>query len=335
MGGRPHIMGWLVWVGSLLCLAGLLLTVARSAQAEPVTMTPPALAPARGQPDPVSLWGSRPIPAVVAAADAARADAPLPGAIISTPQPGGIPVGCEPVFGPGVEPSSLCRLGDAIARPVVALIGDSHAGTWGSALIDAGERQGFALVPLDKPGCLLYALHQTRPAWPCAQWYQWALAADQRLHPVATIVSFELTAGMQAHPSRTVRRLLAVLHRVRRGVLIVDPPGQAQLPPACLAAPTSTMGTCASPVPRRYVPLMHAIARSTLAHEYPMIPTLQWFCDRGICPMVINNTMTLLDLSHMTTGYSAELGPLLSRTLQPILARLQIERALGARPLNR
>lgn len=304
-------------VGPAVCLIGFMVGLSGSAQADPTTPAP--LAPAPGQPDPTSLWRSRPIPAVVAAADAARADAPLPSPIISTRQPGGIPASCEPRFGPGVMPSSLCRLGDPTARPAVALIGDSHAGMWGAALIDAASEQGFALVPLDKPGCLLYALYHFSLAWPCASWYEWALAQDRKLHPIATIVSFELNDAMQARPRRTVRRLLAVLKHVRHGVLIVDPPGQAQLPSDCIASSSATMGTCSSSVPPTYVPLMHAIARSAVRTRYPTIPTLQWFCDRGVCPMVINDTMTLVDHSHLASAYSAELGPLLSRTLRPIL----------------
>lgn len=324
---RRYTVGWPARLGLVLCLAMLVAALPRSARAEPTepaVPNPAALSPARGQPDPISLWGSRPIPAVVAAADAARAGAPLPSAIVSTPQPVGIPAACEPVFGPGVMPSSLCRLGDPAARPVVALLGDSHAGMWGPALIDAASTQGFALVPLDKPGCLLFAVHRDSAAWPCASWYQWALSEDRRLHPLVTIVSFELTAGMQAHPERTVRRLLSVLEVVRHGVLIVDPPGQPQLPPTCLATPAATMGTCSSTLPASYVPLMHAITHATRLSRYPKIPTLQWFCDRGVCPMVINNTMTLIDHSHMATEYSAELGPLLSRALRPIIAGFEL-----------
>src|SRR5579875_1362007 len=260
---------WVVGISLVVCLGWFVAGVAPSAQALPTPMTMLApLAPARGQPDPISLWGSRPIPAVVAAAESARAGAPVPSPIVSTPQPGGIPASCQPRFGPGVMPRKLCRLGDPTSRRVVALIGDSHAGMWGAALNDVTDTQGYALVPLDKPGCLLYALHHFSLAWPCAGWYQWALSEDRQLHPVATIVSFELTHAMQAHRRRTVRRLHAVLAHVRHAVLIVDPPGQTQLPPACLASPSATMATCSSPVPPTYVPLMHALARSTLLARY-------------------------------------------------------------------
>jgi hypothetical protein len=292
-----------------------------------VISTPGVLVPTPGQLDPTNLSASQPIPAVVAAVAATKANAPLPSPIVSGPAPGqpwpGIPTNCEPVFGPGVSPSSICRLGDPSAQPVVALVGDSHAGMWGAALAEDASEQHFAFVPLDKPGCLLYDLHTNWPGWPCASWYRWALAQDRQLHPVATIVSFELTPQVQTHPWQTIRQLLTVLATVQHAVLIVDPPGQSQLPPTCVATPGATMGRCASTVLPTYAPLMHDIATTMTAAGYPTIPTLQWFCAAGVCPMVINDTLTLRDTSHMEPEYSAELAPLLNRELYPILTRLE------------
>ena len=36
------------------------------------------------------------------------------------------------------------------------------------------------------------------------------------------------------------------------------------------------------------------------ADHHPVIPSLQWFCADGICPMVINHTLTTRDGDHMT-----------------------------------
>jgi len=72
------------------------------------------------------------------------------------------------------------------------------------------------------------------------------------------------------------------------------------------------------------------LARMTTATHHPAIPTLQWFCADGICPMVINNTLTTRDRDHMTRQYSASLAPLLSLALEPILARLEPAAAVPA-----
>jgi hypothetical protein len=83
------------------------------------------------------------------------------------------------------------------------------------------------------------------------------------------------------------------------------------------------MGKCSARVPRTYLTLMQALARMTALTHYSAIPTLQWFCADGICPMVIDHTITTRDASHMTKQYSAALAPLLSIELRPILARLK------------
>ena len=74
------------------------------------------LAPARGQPDPKSLWASRPIPAVSAAVSAGRRGLRLPKAISPSLRElerensyisYDLPHGCQPEFGPGHDEQRL------------------------------------------------------------------------------------------------------------------------------------------------------------------------------------------------------------------------------------
>ena len=287
-----------------------------------------ALTPAPGQPDPTSLWGSAPIPAVAAAAKAARRDAPLPKAIVPSPQEleqenatgGGIvPASCEPALGSGVT-AKICRLGDPSSARVVVVLGDSQAGTWMPAMVAVARAQHLAVVPLDKPGCFVSRVYTNLPGWPCASWYQWALARDKALHPVATIVMFLLDTPEQ-HLVPTVRYVKSVLSQVRNGVLLVDHPRQVQEPTECIYQSGANMGRCSTRVPSTYVPLMKALGRMTALTHHPAIPTLQWFCADGICPMVIGDTLATRDRDHMTKQYSTALAPLLSLELTPILAR--------------
>jgi hypothetical protein len=290
-----------------------------------------ALTPAPGQPVPTDLWRSAPIPAVVAAARSAKHYAPLPQAIVPSTQEleqenttgsSGDPPGCAPTFASSAT-ARICRLGDSSSTRVVAAIGDSHAGNWVNALVVAARAQHFAVVPLNKGGCFVNRVNINLPGRPCARWYRWALAQDKALHPVATIVTFELGPSLQAHPASTVSDIKSVLSQVRNGVLITDPPGQDQQPPVCLSQSNANMGKCSTRVPNTYLSLMTALSRMTTLTHHPAIPTLQWFCAYGICPMVIDNTLTTRDKSHMTKEYSTDLAPLLGLELKPILARLE------------
>jgi SGNH domain (fused to AT3 domains) len=303
--------------------------------AEEATAAPRAhiagMQPAQGQPDPRSLWASKPIPDVAAAVSAARRNLRLPKSIVPSLRElarenayisYGMRHGCQPAFGPGTT-SDVCLLGDSASKRRVVLIGDSHAGMWVPALEADGRQQGFAVVPLDKPGCVLNVIHENLPGWPCANWYRWAVNEDRRLHPVVTIVAFEFTPGLQANPSTTSAALQAVLGQVTHGVLLADPPGQLQQPSSCISRLGATMRTCSDQLPSTYVPLMQDLAAMAAHTHHPAIPTLQWFCLDDICPMVIDRTLTLRDKSHFTMEYSTLLGPLLGRELRPILARLE------------
>jgi hypothetical protein len=292
------------------------------------------LSPAPDQPDPTNLWDSQPIPAVVSAVNAVRDNALLPKTLIPTryqlehgyKNVFDMATNCQPAFGPGVSVEHLCRLADTSSKHIVTVIGDSHGGTWMPAVVAAGRAEGFTVVPLDKPGCLLTALHHQSAKWPCAAWYRWALGQDRRLDPVATIVSFQLTAADQTRPATTIDDLRTVLGQVPDGVLLVDSPGQSQQPIPCVTNPQATMHQCSSRVPSDYVRLMRAIARMSAATDYPAIPTLQWFCADGICPMVIDHALVLHDLSHMTAPYSTDLGPVFNRAFKPIYTKLLRQR---------
>ncbi|MDE3134575.1 MAG: acyltransferase [Acidobacteriota bacterium] len=288
----------------------------------------PALRPARGQPDPTSLLAARPIPAVAGAVTAARRNAPLPKLLV----PSGsrlawensaitydTPHGCQPSFGSGVT-SRICRLGDPSARRRVVVFGDSHAGMWVPGLLPVARAQHFAVIVLDKPGCYVDRLHTNLSGWPCASWYRWALREDHRLRPAATLVDFKLSGGfLENNPASTASELAAVLAQVRNGVWLQDAPGQARMTAGCITAAGATQRSCSSPIPSGYMRLMQQI--QPLLRGHPAIPTLQWFCADGLCPSVVDHTLTTHDGDHLTMEYSAELAPLLAPEMRRVLAR--------------
>jgi hypothetical protein len=301
-------------------------SLGNTTQASPIQTT--QLAPAPTQTDPTSPWDATPIPAVVSAVKLAQAGASLPTTIL--PPLGSIdnvtyatPAACQPTFGPGVTARQICRLGDPTSRRVVVMIGDSHSNMWDPAIISDAAAHGFAVVPLAKSGCQLSILHLDSTGWPCASWYRWALAEDKRLHPLATIVSFLYKQGWESAPAAWVKELQGVLDQVTSPVLITDPPYQNAVPAECVSTAGATQRTCSSPVPSTYVPFVQAIASMAVADRVPIIPTLQWFCSQGTCPMLIDDTITTRDKDHLTMDYVEDLTRVFSLALNPILARLQ------------
>jgi len=191
---------------------------------------------------------------------------------------------------------------------------------WIPALIAAGDKQGFAVVPVDKPGCFIDRLNNAIAGWPCGTWHRWALRQIRRLHPIATIVSFKLGNRLLKTPTSTLGYVRAALTSVPRPIYLADTPDQLPQPAQCITTPGATMRSCSATEFPTYAGMMHDI--SGLAHSLhvPAIPTIQWFCSDRICPTIVDHTLVTHDGDHLTMEYSAELGPLLGRELRPILA---------------
>lgn len=276
------------------------------------------------------LLGERPITPVRQAVTQARAGRPIPQALNpASPDAAGPDVAsaCLPAFGPGTT-YELCTLGAVHSRHLVVLLGDSHASMWIPGLVEVATRLDFRLVPLAKPGCALWALHRDRPGWPCRTWWLGALRVLRRLHPAVTLVSFLTGNYTVAQAPFVAGALQRVLRAVPHPVLLADPPSDdwytptVPAPSECMSSAGATIGACAL----RLTPAIRAslvqIQAMLERDRYPAIPTLQWFCAAGICPTVIDGTVTSEDGNHITPEYAQFLAPRLATRLAPVLARI-------------
>ena len=276
------------------------------------------------------LFDQRPVAPVVAAAALARAGAPIPTVLDPATAAGaGQPIAsaCLPAFGSGLS-YQLCSLGDVQARHTVVLLGDSHASMWTPAFVRAARRLGFRLVPLAKPGCALWALHENRPGWPCLSWWRGVLGVIARLRPSATIVSFLTDNYTVAQAGLAARLVARVMRAVPHPVLLADAPSDdwyvnnVPTPAQCMAAPGANLARCALHLTPAIRASLQRIQAMVVSHGYPAIPTLQWFCEGDLCPTVIGGIVTSEDGNHITPQYAQALGPRLANRLRPILAEL-------------
>lgn len=278
----------------------------------------------------VRLLSGTPIAAVSAAVAQARERSPIPSALnpASASLVGtDVASGCLPTFGPGTT-YDLCSLGAVHARHLVVLLGDSHASMWVPGLVAAATELDFRLVPIAKPGCALWALHENRPGWPCLKWWLGALRTIRRLRPSATVVSFltgNYTLAQAQFPADALQR---VLEAVPHPVVLADPPSDdwytptVPTPSQCMTSSGANMGSCAlheTPAIRASLTQIQAMVDRD---SYPAIPTLQWFCADAICPTAVGGTVTSEDGNHVTPQYAQVLGPRLAGRLRPILQQL-------------
>jgi peptidoglycan/LPS O-acetylase OafA/YrhL len=207
----------------------------------------------------------------------------------------------------GATSSNLCELGDTAARRLVVVLGDSHAAMWMPAFVRFGVGYHWKLVPLVKSGCVPAVMASGN----CARWYGWALGQVRRLHPRAVIVSQFWSSWGRGGVAAVGRELRDLVPLTQRIAVIEDPPARDRAALDCLLARDATLGSCAFPVTPAETAAYSSVRREALAAGAGYVPTLQWFCARGLCPTIIGTIITYRDTTHITATYARLLaGPL-------------------------
>ena len=258
----------------------------------------------------------QPLPAVVQAVNAAKRNAGLPWPL--TPAVTDLrndfyafPAGCA--AGRGQTSSTVCHLGASGAAKTIAVIGDSHAQMWMPTILRMARRDGWEVVPFVKVGCVPTKwLHTTD--WGCTVWYRWALARAAKLHPQVTLLA--ASWADDPHPATAVRAVSALIGRVKRfsatTIVIGDSPHQHRNPVDCLLASAATMRTCSARASLAELQTDASVASSAAKHGVGFVKVTGWFCARAsrvavLCPLVVNRTISWIDLGHISETYGLEL----------------------------
>jgi hypothetical protein len=243
---------------------------------------------------------------------------------------------CDRQTHPGLL--STCAFGAAQedAEGTFAVIGDSHAASLKVPLevVTLGRRwRGISIVRATCPATQAArpVLRTRRRARQCVQWNRQVLEwlAD---HRAVRTVFLSAYAGAQVGRAgdkgifATARagyrdEIHRLLRRVQRVVVIRDVPTAAPGHLRCVATalrearPPAT--ACSQPRTRalRRDPLA-AAARSLRSARVRLIDLSDRFCDDRRCYAVIGGALVHHDRTHMTTAFSATLGPFILRALE-------------------
>jgi hypothetical protein len=301
---------------SLLCLAGVATLAGFSAA---------------GAADPRACFGA-----------AARAPAaPCQSAsqqLSVTPSPSWAPLElnepCTPI--PTKTLPHVCWFGHAKAgaSASVALVGDSHASAWRSAVAVLARHERWRGLTIRRSSCPFTMARRSGPAREsdsCRRWVQSTLRWFGRHREVHTIlvaasVYNGVVAPAGADPHATAvegfrAALTALPSSVKRIVVLRDTPRAAVGTLDCVARSVKARQPpgerCALPRETALTADPAAEAATELGSpRYAVIDLTSFFCDDTRCYPVIGGVLVYKDISHMTRVFGRSIGPyLVSRYL--------------------
>ncbi|UTI62886.1 hypothetical protein NBH00_16140 [Paraconexibacter antarcticus] len=326
---------------------GSTIAVAPAAPRDPARPTPaPAQAPTPA-PAPLLPDARTPLPAIVrspcfgAASEDPRApcrNLRLATTVFPTPATAKAAQrqeGCRRSYDDGLLRICLWGAVAAPGRRTVALVGDSHASHWRAALGDVVRTRGWRAVSISRAGCPLTLARPLfrRPgqAAQCEAWnrqvQRW-IAAHRAISVVFTgahrirVVPAGGETAIAARRAGYVRAWHELLRSsgVRHVVVLRDTPRTTAAALTCVGTAVATHADAGAEcaLPRRVAlppdPASRA-ARSLRSPQIQVADLSRFFCGPAVCRPVIGGALVLRDVSHMTTTFSATLGPYLLRTV--------------------
>jgi len=241
-----------------------------------------------------------------------KADAPW------APEPGCRGTGSDPVV-------MTCFWGTGKPGRVVALVGDSHAEHWRSALHRIAKAKNWQIIEMFSGGCpATYARSVTferrsRDGDVCRTWTAKVTAKLKALAPDDIITAayaqqngFDPVGSGPAGFERVWREWLGF----SRVTVLRDIPTTANRSgPQCLAINAGKPQACANPRSKVLIDDDMMRAARTMRSEVNLVDLSDYFCDARRCYAVIGGASVYYDYDHMSAQFGASLAPVLLRSL--------------------
>jgi peptidoglycan/LPS O-acetylase OafA/YrhL len=227
-----------------------------------------------------------------------------------------------------------CVFGDT-SDPVrtVALVGDSFAGQWSTALDAIAREQRWKLVTVIKNGCPWTAttIEQAGSSEPFTTCHEWGEAALHELltqiHPSVVITSDRTRDGTALGQPAGVASFAAIAHGmttywntlIAHGIKVIairESPEMAQVIPDCLSSHGATVAGCSTPRATAIaINPPNVLAVKSMAGRVPLIDMNSLICGTTTCSPVVGNVVVYRDSHHLTSTYSRTLVPYLKQKL--------------------
>jgi hypothetical protein len=223
------------------------------------------------------------------------------------------------------EQLSPCTFGAKRPTATVALIGDSHAQHWRSALAVVARRRNWRVEDVSVPLCMFSTA--TTGAGPpfdqrCPQWNAdvaaW-LGANPQIRTV--FVAGKTEQFVRPAPGQTSYQARLEGYKARfaalpQNVIVLrDDPGERITTKDCVRRRMARHQplTRACGVPRRTAIRRDPAVAAARAIGKPVIDLTRQFCDGRACYPVIGGALVHKDADHLTQVFARTLGPFLDR----------------------
>jgi len=212
----------------------------------------------------------------------------------------------------------------------VALVGDSHASSWRSAVVVLARSQRWHALTLRRSSCPFNDARRTSPPKEAATCADWVRAVPRWLlkHPEirTVIVTGSAYSGVVTPPGQDEYQTAVDGYRaaleslpstVQRVIVLRDTPRSSSDTLDCVGRAMKDhqplTGACALPRDQALPPDPGVTAAQQLgAPRFEVIDLTDFFCDPDRCLPVIGGALVYKDISHMTTVFGTSLGPYLT-----------------------
>ncbi|MFG2056729.1 acyltransferase family protein [Micromonospora sp. NPDC048930] len=234
--------------------------------------------------------------------------------------------GCKPAVPNGND----C----AVTRPrpgkLAVVVGDSIAAAWLPSVRAVLEPMGWVVQDLTYAGCPFLASDTVSPVdritRACPGHKEAVRAFIKALEPELVIVSnayrqrFTVTGGNASLPEweRAARTAEDEWLAAAGKVVELQPPPVGVDPKTCITR-ISAPRDCISTPSAEHQLYAKAEQRIWSGKGSWHIPTTDWFCVAGRCPIFVGGVIVRRDANHITVEYARKLAPLLRSALAPIL----------------
>ena len=237
--------------------------------------------------------------------------------------------GCLGVASTTVPPD--CTYGDPNGKYTVALLGDSHASYWFTAIEPIAVAHGWRLLPMLKISCPFadYTVFNRSLARAYTECDQFRAATIKRLatikpdlvildNSIGTIYAMDPAQHSVAGEGAGIARAIAEDH-AGQTIILEDPPWAGFDVPACLAQHRDDVRACDVPDPwsANQFGLRDVVAAK--ASGATLLDMSQAWCTAAACPAVVNHVIVWRDEHHLTATFVRLLSPVMDQALIRIL----------------